>query len=64
MVIKEPKKTNFLRQLLSSINEKYNGYQTISTEYARMEIKNFKSIDIIYKLTKNPEKKLSLLFYP
>ena len=46
MVIKELEKTNFVRQLSSCINEKYNGYQTI----------NFKPIDIIYKSTKNPEK--------
>ena len=56
MIIKEPKKTNFVRQLLSSISEKYNGHQTISIEYVRKERKFFKPIDIIYKLTKNPEK--------
>ena len=41
---------------MSSINEKYNGYQTISIEDVRKERKNFKPIDIIYKPTKNPEK--------
>ena len=56
MVIKELEKTNFVRQLSSYINEKYNGYQTISIEYARKERKNFKPIDTIYKSTKNPEK--------
>ena len=60
MIIKEPKKKkNFVRQLLSSISEKYSGHQTISIEYVRKERKNFKPIDIIYKLTKNPEKKFS-----
>ena len=43
-------------QLSSCIIEKYNGYQTISIEFARKERKNFKPIDIIYKPTKNPEK--------
>ena len=56
MIIKEPKKTNFVRQLSSCINEKYNGYQTISAEYARRERKNVEQIDIIYKPTKNTEK--------
>ena len=40
MIIKQPKKTNVFRQLSSCINEKYNGYQTISIEYGRKE-KNF-----------------------
>ena len=56
MIIKQPKKTNFVRQLSSCINETCNGYQTTSIEYARKESKNFKPIDIIYKPTKNPEK--------
>ena len=37
MIIKQPKKTNVFRQLSSCINEKYNGYQTISIEYGRKE---------------------------
>ena len=56
MIIKEPKKTNFVWQLSSCINKKYNGYQTISIEYARKERKNFNTIDIIYKPTTNTEK--------
>ena len=39
----------------SCFTEKYNGFQTISIEFARRERKNFKPIDIIYKPTKNPE---------
>ena len=64
MIIKEPKKTNFVRQLLSCIIEKYNGYQTISNEFERKQRKNFKPIDIIYKLTKNPEKRPLCYFTP
>ena len=41
--------------------DKYNGYQTISIEFARKARKEFQPIDIIYKLTKNPERKP--LFY-
>ena len=63
MIIRELKKTNFIRQLSSCINEKYNGYQTISIEYARKERKKFKQIDITYKLTKNPEK-IPLGYFP
>ena len=64
MIIKERKKIIFVRQLSSSINEKYNSYQTISIEYARKERKNFKPIDIIYKPTKNPEKRPLCYFAP
>ena len=64
MIIKEPKKTNFVWQSSSCINKKYNGYQTISIEYARKERKNFKPIDIIYKPTKNPEKRPLCYFAP
>ena len=53
---KEPKKQNVVRQILSCIIEKYNGYQAISIEFVRKERKNFKPIDIIHKPTKNPEK--------
>ena len=64
MIIKEPKKTNFVRQLSSCIIEKYNGYQTISTEFEKKQRKNFKPIDIIYKPTKNPEKSPVCYFTP
>ena len=63
MIIKQPKKTNVFRQLSSCINEKYNGYQTISIEYGRKEKKIFKPIDIIYEPTKNPEKS-PLCYFP
>ena len=64
IIKKKKKKKNFVRQLSSCINEKYNGYQTISIEYARKERKHFKPIDIIYKLTKNPEKSPLCYFTP
>ena len=41
---------------LHSIIEKYNVYQTISIEFERKQRKNVKPFNIIYKLTKNPEK--------
>ena len=44
MIIRELKKTNFVRKLSSCINEKYNGYQTISIEYARKERKNLNKL--------------------
>ena len=53
--MKEPKKQNIVKQISSCITEKYNGFQTISIEFARRERKNFKPIDIIYKPTKSPE---------
>ena len=49
---------NFVRQLSSYITEKYNGYQTVSIEFARSAKKRFQPIDIIYKPTKNLEKPL------
>ena len=52
---KDPKKQNIFSQISSCLIEKYNGFQSISLEFARREIKNFKPIDIIYKPTKNPE---------
>ena len=55
LFMKEPKKQNAIRQISSCINEKYNGFQSVSVEFARKERKNFKPIDIIYKPTKNPE---------
>ena len=61
LFMKEPKKQNIVRQISSCINEKYNGFQPISIELARKESKNFKSMDIIDKPTKNPE--FSLLCY-
>ena len=44
-----------IRQISSCIDEKYNDFQSVSTEFTRKERKNFKPIDIIYKPTKNPE---------
>ena len=64
MIIKELKKTNFVRQLSSCIIEIYNGYQTISTEFERKQRKIFKPIDIIYKPAKNPEKSPVCCFTP
>ena len=55
LFMKEPKKQNAIKQISSCINEKYNGFQSVSVEFARKERKNFKPIDIIYKPTKNPE---------
>ena len=52
---KDPKKQNIVRQISSCLIENCNGFQSISTEFARREIKKFKPTDIIYKLTKNPE---------
>ena len=62
LFMKEPKKQNIFRQISSCINEKYNGFQSISIEFARKERKNFKPIDIIYKPTKNPEFSLLCCF--
>ena len=54
--MKDPKKNQKnVRQISSCLTKKYNGFQTISTEFARKEIKNFKLIDIIYKPPKNSE---------
>ena len=52
---KDPKKQNIVRQISSCLIENCNGFQSISIEFARREIKKFKPTDIIYKLTKNPE---------
>ena len=38
-MLKEPKKQNIVRQILSCIIEKYNGYQAISIVFARKETK-------------------------
>ena len=57
LTVKNPKKQNIIRQLSSCIAEKYNGFQTISTEFATKTRKKFQTIDIINKPTKNPEKK-------
>ena len=51
----EPKKQNIVRQISICLTEKYNGFQTISIEFAGRERKNFKPIDIIYGPTKNTE---------
>ena len=51
----EPKKQNIVRQIYICLTEKYNGFQTISIEFAGRERKNFKPIDIIYGPTKNTE---------
>ena len=51
----EPKKQNIVTQISICLTEKYNGFQTISTEFSRRERKKFKPIDIIYQPTKNPE---------
>ena len=48
----EPKKQNIVRQISICLTEKYNGFQTISIEFAGRERKNFKPIDIIYGPTK------------
>ena len=61
LTMKDPKKQNIVRQISSCLTEKYNGFQAISTEFARRERKIFKPIDIIYKPTKNPE--ICLLCY-
>ena len=53
--MKEPKKQNIIREISSCITERYNGFQTLSIEFARKEKKTFKPIDIIYKPAKNPE---------
>lgn len=57
LTVKNPKKQNIIRQLSSCITEKYNGFQTISTEFATKTRKKLQTIDIINKPTKNPEKK-------
>ena len=51
--LKNPKKQNVVRQLSSSIHEKFNGFNIISIEYSTKLRKKFKPIDIIY----NPVKK-------
>ena len=56
LTLKYPKKQNIVRQLSSCMTKKYNGYQAISTEFARKQTKKFKLIDIIYKPSRNPEK--------
>ena len=53
--MKGPKKQKIVRQISSCFTKKYNGFQTISIEFARKERKNFKPIDIIYKPKKNSE---------
>ena len=55
LTMKEPRKKNIVRQISTCLTEKYNGFQTISIEFARRERKLFKLIDGIYKPTKNPE---------
>ena len=46
--MKEPGKQNVVRQLLSCLIEKYNGFQVISIEFDRKK-KKIKPIYIIYK---------------
>ena len=53
--MKELKKKNIVRKISSCITEKYNGFQTISIEFARRDRKKFKPIGIIYK-PKIPQK--------
>ena len=55
LTMKELLGKKIIRDISSCITEKYNGFQTISIEFARKEKKTFKPIDIIYKPAKNPE---------
>ena len=58
LALKTPKKQNIVRQLSSCINEKYNGFHVISTEYSKKLGKKLKPINIIYKPIKSPEKEV------
>ena len=58
LALKTPKKQNIVRQLSSCINEKYNGFHVISTEYSKKLGTKFKPINIIYKPIKSPEKEV------
>ena len=67
--LKKSKKQSIVRQLSSCITEKYNGFSNNCYRIRKKKTrKNFKRIDIIYKPTKNPEKKnlfaITALMFP
>ena len=56
--LKNPKKQTVVRQSLSCISEKYNGFHVISIEYCGKLRKKFRPIDIIYKPVKSNDEKI------
>ena len=60
--LKNPKKQTFVRQLLSCISEKYNGFHVISKGYCDKLWKKFRPIDIINKPVKSIDENI-LCYY-
>ena len=57
--LKTPKKQTVVRQLLSCISEKYNGFHVVSIDYCDKLRKKFNPINIIYKPVKSHDEKIS-----
>ena len=53
LFMKKPDQQKIVKQLSSCLIEKYNGFTMIRIEYEKKERKNFQSLDIIYKPTKD-----------
>ena len=60
--MKNPKKQTVVRQLCSSIHEKFNGFNINTIEHGKKLRKKFKPIDIICKPVKKADAKIKCYF--
>ena len=56
--LKNPKQQKIVRQLLSCVHEKFDGFNIICVEYSKKLRKKFKPIDITYKPVRKPERNI------